>query len=507
MKKYFVAFTMIFVLILSLYAFATEEEFCATSVADKLPSYMPDVSDDADLFAETVDIYTHLFENMMSFSTKINISSYGLTVNDLDKLNGYFGNTLLMNHELYYVDFEYTYWYNSRGNITAVTPEYHTTDKTEIANTIAQMDEVFAGLLSKVDDSMTDLEKVIIFYDEVILMTRYDHSLEKNTPKHLLLEGITVCQGYASVIYELCERSGIPCGLIRSTQMNHVWNAFYIDGEWYHADATWDDANPHNSSRATHTYFMKSNDYYLGSAGHYDFTPLESDSKKYDDYFWNEATSKMLFISDQIFFISGKDMNGGICIYNPETQMVKELYEFPTVWFSNENSTSCWVATFSGLEYDKGRLFFNTDSSIMSCKLDGTDVRVEFSPSITSKESVYGCFKKDGKLAYSVGPRNSVNTDQALYLIDFPENNAVPFYMVDTYKKDGETYLSYINDTNETFSVFAIFKNGGRFDHAEIIPVTVNDGKVLLPSSDKEYEIVILSPVFSPLADKKSIQP
>ena len=118
MKKYFVAFTMIFVLILSLSAFATEQEFCATSVADKLPSYMPDVSEkNMSLFVETDDIYTYLFENMMNFTPKIDISSYGLTVDDLDILNGYFGNTLLMNHELYYVDFEYTYWYTSKEKL------------------------------------------------------------------------------------------------------------------------------------------------------------------------------------------------------------------------------------------------------------------------------------------------------------------------------------------------------------------------------------------------------
>ena len=369
------------------------------------------------------------------------------------------------------------------------------------------MDEVFARLLSKVDDSMTDLEKVLVFYNEVILMTRYDHSLVKNTPKDLLLEGITVCQGYASVIYELCERSGIPCGLVRSEEMNHVWNAFYIDGEWYHADATWDDANPHNSSRATYTYFMKSNDYYLNSANHYAFTPLESDSKKYDDYFWKEATSRMVILADHMFFVSGKGMNGSICVFNPETQTVTELYKFSTVWFTSEAATNCWVATFSGLEYDKGRLFFNTGDSVMSCKLDGTDVKVEYTPSITSAQSVYGCYKKDGKLAYSVGPRNSTNADQTQYLIDFPENTMKPFYVVNTFKMDGKNYLSFVNDTDEIVNVFSIFKNVNKFDHAEIVPITESEGKVELPSSDMEYEYVIINSAFSPLAEKKSIQP
>ena len=258
----------------SLSAFAIEEEFIGYSKASDLPSYMPSVGGDCELFAETKTIEQHLFENMLNFTAKIDVSNYGITKANIDELNDHFGNALLMNHELYYVDFYYTYWYNGKGLITRVEPNYLVTDKTEIANTIAQIDAAYEKILLLVDDSMTDLEKIITVYNEVILMTCYDYSLEKTTPKDLLFEGITVCQGYAGVLYELCVRMGIPCGLVRSTPMNHVWNAFYIDGEWYHADATWDDPKPKNSSRMTYTYFLKSNDYYINSANHYDFTPL-----------------------------------------------------------------------------------------------------------------------------------------------------------------------------------------------------------------------------------------
>lgn len=512
MKKHSVVFTMFFVLIISVFlsfsAFATEEEFCDTAIADRLPSYRPDLSDDtAQLFGEQPDILDYLCQNMLNFTARIDISGYGLKTEDIDILNQYYGNVLLMNYELYYVDFAYTYGY-SGGRITSVRPVYLVTDKTEIANTIAQMDVVYNDILSLVDNSMTDLEKLITVYNEVILMTCYDYDLVKTTPKDLLLEGTTVCQGYAGVLFELCKRMDIPCGLVRSVEMNHVWNSFYVDGEWYHADATWDDPTAKNSSRMTYTYFLKSNDYYTDSAGHYDFTPLESNSTKYDNYFWNDATSKMVILADQMYFIKGNKYSGTISVFNPDTLAVTDIYKITDKWYTDEQNAYIWNATLSGLEYDKGRLFFNTRTRVMSCKLDGTDVRVECTPTIASTDSVYGCYKKDGKLSYSVGPRKSWSyDDQTQYFIDFPENTKQPFYAVNTYKKDGKNYFSYVNDTDETLSIFAIFKDGNRFDHAEIIPVTEKEGKLELPSSEIEYEFVILNSVFSPFAEKMSVKP
>ena len=54
-----------------------------------------------------------------------------------------------------------------------------------------------------------------------------------------LLQGYGICGGYTDAMELFLEELGIESYKISSEQ--HVWNAIYLDGEWYHLDLTWDD--------------------------------------------------------------------------------------------------------------------------------------------------------------------------------------------------------------------------------------------------------------------------
>lgn len=54
-----------------------------------------------------------------------------------------------------------------------------------------------------------------------------------------LLQGYGICGGYTDAMELFLEELGIQSYKISSEQ--HVWNAIYLDGEWYHLDLTWDD--------------------------------------------------------------------------------------------------------------------------------------------------------------------------------------------------------------------------------------------------------------------------
>ncbi len=54
-----------------------------------------------------------------------------------------------------------------------------------------------------------------------------------------LLQGYGICGGYTDAMELFLEELDIESYKISSEQ--HVWNAIYLDGEWYHLDLTWDD--------------------------------------------------------------------------------------------------------------------------------------------------------------------------------------------------------------------------------------------------------------------------
>lgn len=50
-----------------------------------------------------------------------------------------------------------------------------------------------------------------------------------------------VCEGYARAFKMVMLLCGIPCCLVSSEEMSHMWDMVYVDGAWYHVDVTYDD--------------------------------------------------------------------------------------------------------------------------------------------------------------------------------------------------------------------------------------------------------------------------
>ncbi|MBO5375816.1 MAG: hypothetical protein J6A52_03090 [Bacilli bacterium] len=102
-----------------------------------------------------------------------------------------------------------------------------------------------------VDDKLknkSDKREIIkIIHDYIINSTKYDkdrtdHNIityASNTAYGVLFEGYGICSGYADAMALFLNYYNIPNYKVASE--NHVWNAVYLDGKWYHLDLTWDD--------------------------------------------------------------------------------------------------------------------------------------------------------------------------------------------------------------------------------------------------------------------------
>ncbi len=121
--------------------------------------------------------------------------------------------------------------------------------------------EGYQQALTQVLDVMTSLESSLEFYPEYSVYDElkffHDHLCQtvsyvdgKNAHNVAgpLLEGLSVCEGYAKAFKLFCNRMNIPCVIVTGAGYTdkgaeaHAWNAVRMeDGNWYAVDVTWDD--------------------------------------------------------------------------------------------------------------------------------------------------------------------------------------------------------------------------------------------------------------------------
>lgn len=179
------------------------------------------------------------------------------------------------------------YGSDERGNFLKGAIIYYRTDyiradgTCDIGRLREDMDTVsreFSEALSIVSDDMSDYEKARAFHDYVVNRAEYaeksvqpdgalDYSADEYTAVGVFLNGRAVCSGYASAYAALLRASGIEAVVVNSAEMNHDWTMLKIDGDWYHADCTWDDAE----NGVIYDYFLK-NDAEFEALGHYGWT-------------------------------------------------------------------------------------------------------------------------------------------------------------------------------------------------------------------------------------------
>lgn len=143
---------------------------------------------------------------------------------------------------------------------------------------IKTVSDEFSAALTLVNNDMTELEKAIVFHDYIVNRTEYaektlqadgtlDYAPDEYNSVGVFLKGKAVCSGYASAYAALLRASGIEAVVVTSVEMNHDWTMLKIDGNWYHADCTWDDSE----NGIIYDYFLKSDDEFIGLE-HYDWT-------------------------------------------------------------------------------------------------------------------------------------------------------------------------------------------------------------------------------------------
>ena len=157
--------------------------------------------------------------------------------------------------------------YGTGGSVSYSGGLYHVTANINMQYyTNAQQE---AQLTSKVNSVMqsfgfnattTDYQKIKTIYDYITANVRYDYD-HLNDPNYdlmftayaALINGTSVCQGYAVLFYRMCLEAGVNARVIGGIGNGgpHAWNIVLLDGKYYNLDSTWDEGEK------TYSWFLK----------------------------------------------------------------------------------------------------------------------------------------------------------------------------------------------------------------------------------------------------------
>ncbi len=166
--------------------------------------------------------------------------------------------------ELFYIDYDNLVLYHSnhRTKVGMVYLENVDAVPGMIEEYNAAVDAVMEGVLP----SMTDLEKEIAVNDWLLDNCSYalgDRSKLSSTSYGALVLGQAYCDGYAYAAKQLLNKAYIDCLVVygEADGAEHVWNMVDIEGQFYHLDVMWNDADIGFEGKLRfHGYFNLSDD-------------------------------------------------------------------------------------------------------------------------------------------------------------------------------------------------------------------------------------------------------
>lgn len=195
------------------------------------------------LSAEEKIEYTKIYNSYM------NKKDFTVNVTE-DKLSILINGILYDNPEIFWVDSSYSFSKSPSGIF--VEPEYRFNDE-EIEKMKAELSAEVSRIVALAGSGASDFGREKFFHDYICKNTVYDLETYDNfgdSAYSVLIDGKAICEGYARALKMLLDACGIYNYLVVGNTENdegkmegHMWNVVSVDGELYHIDVTWDDAD------------------------------------------------------------------------------------------------------------------------------------------------------------------------------------------------------------------------------------------------------------------------
>lgn len=155
--------------------------------------------------------------------------------------------------ELFWLETGYVCKYMPNGECVEIKIVFNRTAgdlQTELSKFQESANAVLAGAAAY----GSDYEKEIYVHNVLSQQVEYNLRAPINQSAYsALVNGSSVCAGYARAFQYLMQQMGIPCYYCTGySGENHAWNIAKLGEEYYNVDVTWDDTEP-----MTYDYFNK----------------------------------------------------------------------------------------------------------------------------------------------------------------------------------------------------------------------------------------------------------
>ena len=183
-------------------------------------------------------LYKQVYANMIN-RKKAFIPRVNMKVNDVNKVIEAVMND---NPELFWVDNQYSYKYTPDKVCRQVIISYNGLAKNYQYNKNL-FDSRVNSIVNGANRFSSIYEKELYVHDELRRIVVYDKNSSYNqTAYSALVNGRTVCAGYAKAFQYIMSRLGIPTYYVTGSSQGeeHAWNIIKLDG-YYNVDVTWDD--------------------------------------------------------------------------------------------------------------------------------------------------------------------------------------------------------------------------------------------------------------------------
>ena len=339
----------------------------------------------------------------------------------------------------YFVDgWQYSYNKNTE-KITTITINYVTDsnisrDSNDVEEIVAKVgaaqNDILAQLTEEDLNNLTAEEWVLLIHDGMVRELDFDYLDYKNgaagdiklhTNWGVLSGRKGLCDGYAYIFKDFMDMLAIPCQVVYSPTLNHMWNMVKVSGSWYHVDVSWDDlvvsshsftstlsnaaaqktmygdynADYNDEGYVSHAYFLKT-DGEMSDYGYSDWVVYYPDSGSTSSEDVNVSASTTL---KRIH----TKLEGQICFVHNDWYRVQSDTDKKIIKSKIDGSEETSISTPYVVRYlqtDGQYLYYTDGKNLVRTGLDGSNTQI--AEAATGSSSVTEFVLKGGVLVYTI---------------------------------------------------------------------------------------------------------
>lgn len=203
----------------------------------------------------------HLYRQIFANATVMNAAFVPIEAVPVSQLKNVVMAVYNDHPELFWLNTVFTCKYDKNKICAELELEFNMT-KEELATASSEFFNTTNNLLTQVENLATPYEKERRLHDMLIERIEYEKGADKNQSAYsALVEGKSVCAGYARAYQYLMQRLGIPCYYCTGfAGTDHAWNIVALDDGYYNVDLTWDD-----TPEGEYDYFNRTDSDYAGT--------------------------------------------------------------------------------------------------------------------------------------------------------------------------------------------------------------------------------------------------